>query len=340
MDRSGGALVCKLPRKMEKRTIGKTGVTVSSVGIGGWQMGGPEAEGEASVGHGWGGVDDRESVRLVHEAQELGINLIDTADIYGNGHSEEVIGQALQERREAWVLATKGGLVKAEGRRGQEENLSAPHLRRACEASLRRLRTDCIDFYQLHADPRNDAEADEVAAVLKDLKNSGKIRFSGISTDRLETVERLFLRGVVDVVQLSTNLFQNHHEVLAFCHSHGIGTFIRTPLDWGATFAKYAEMPPRFEKGDWRADWDATAIQQHNRKGLKYAFLWEDTGRSPAQAALRAVLDKPGVTAVIPGTRKLSHLLDNAGAAGVAPLSDVERQRVWTINEEAAQTST
>lgn len=319
---------------MEKRSVGKTEIEVSCVGIGGWQMGGPEAVGVESVGHGWGGVDDRESIRLIHRGEELGVNLIDTADIYGNGHSERVIGTALKGRRRKWVIATKVGHVKRVGQRGQDDDISPGHILEACEASLRRLQTDYIDFYQLHVSPRNEAEAEAVASSLMVLKKSGKICFGGISTDDLKAVKRLADKGVVDVVQLSTNLFQNTHETLAYCAANAIGTFIRTPLDWGATFGKYASRKPRFAKGDWRADWNAEEVRNHNKRGLKYRFLWEGTGRSPAQAALRAVLDKPGVSAVIPGTRKLAHLEDNVGAAAVPVLSETERSQVWALNEK------
>lgn len=320
---------------MEQRTIGNTGVSVSVVGVGAWQMGGPEGEGTASVGHGWGGVDDNESVALIHKAQELGVNLIDTADIYGDGHSEEVVGKALEGRRDKWIIATKGGLVKTPGERGQYLDATARHIRIACEASLKRLKTDCIDFYQLHGFPTGE-EIEKTMVELARLRVEGKIRFYGISTDNVDHIIGLQEFGPVDIVQLATTLFDNIHPALAYCLSQNIGTLIRTPLAWGATFAKYAKEKPEFEAGDMRAKRDPDEIQKAHQRGLNYAFLSGNTGRSPAQAALRAVIDKPGVSAVIPGTRRVDHLLDNVGAASVSPLSVEEKRLVWQLNQQHA----
>ena len=101
---------------MRNREVGNTGVEVSVVGVGGWQMGGPDTP--DGIGHGWGDVDDKRSIKIIHRAQELGVNLIDTADIYGKGHSEQVIGDALEGRRDRWIVATKGGLAKDPKKRG------------------------------------------------------------------------------------------------------------------------------------------------------------------------------------------------------------------------------
>lgn len=316
---------------MQKRKVGKTDIEVSIVGIGAWQMGGPEGEGSKSVGHGWGGVDDEESIRLVHKAEDLDINLIDTADIYGDGHSEIVVGQALKGRRDKWIVATKGGLVSDPEKRGQYGDASAEHIREACEASLQRLQTDHIDFYQLHVPP-SEEECAATMEALADLKKAGKIRYYGISADAPEKIILLQKHGPVDIVQLATNLFQNISPALAYSDSQGIGTFIRTPLAWGATFGKYAKEVPKFDKGDMRESANVDELKQKHSRGLEYSFLWEESDRTPAQAALRAVIDKPGVTAVIPGTRKLDHLLDNIGAASVAPLTVQEKARVWDLN--------
>jgi len=322
---------------MKKREIGQTGVEVSLIGIGAWQMGGGDSKDANSVGHGWGGVDDAESVRLIHRAEELGINLIDTADIYGNGHSERVIGTALKGRRSHWVIATKGGLVKTEGTHGQYFDGSARHIREACEASLKRLQTDRIDFYQLHRIPAV-ADQESTMAVLAALRKEGKIRFYGISTDQPMDIIHLQQYGPVDIVQLATDLFHNHHSALSYCHQQRIGTLIRSPLAWGATFGKYADGQPAFAADDMRSNDPAALakLQEQHQKGLRYEFLWKNTGRKPVQAALRAVLDKPGITSVIPGTRCVSHLLDNAGAVDVAPLSQEEIARVWTLNQTSA----
>ncbi len=111
---------------MEKREIGNTGVRVSVVGIGAWQMSGPDTP--EGIDHGWGDVDDARSVEIIHRAEELGVNLVDTADIYGNGHSEEVVGRALEGRRDRWIIANKGGLMKDPAKRGTCSDFSACHI--------------------------------------------------------------------------------------------------------------------------------------------------------------------------------------------------------------------
>jgi aryl-alcohol dehydrogenase-like predicted oxidoreductase len=146
---------------MEKRKLGKSGVQVSPMGLGCWAIGGPfEFDGRPA---GWGGVDDAESVRAIRRALDLGVTYFDTADVYGCGHSEQVLGEALNERRDEAVVATKFGLLFDEDTRmGGGADTSPAYIRSACEASLRRLETDRIDLYQLHggADDATSAEGD------------------------------------------------------------------------------------------------------------------------------------------------------------------------------------
>ena len=312
---------------MEHRKIGNTGVSVSVVGIGAWQMGGPDTP--DGIGHGWGDVDDERSIAIIHRAQELGVNLIDTADIYGNGHSEQVVGRALDGRRDRWVIATKGGLFKDPAKRGTSCDFSHSHIREACEASLERLRTDHIDFYQLHGMPSDD-QAEGTMAELARLRDEGKVRFYGISTGSAEHIQKLEAFGPVQIAQIGFSLLRRGEEAaLDYCARKNIGTFIRTPLAWGAAFGRYAnERAPRFEFGDNRHGRSADELAEEHQAGLAFSFLWEGTGRSPAQAALRFVLDHRGVSAVIPGTKKLSHFEENIGAAEVAPLTADEQMKV------------
>ena len=312
---------------MRNREVGNTGVEVSVVGIGGWQMGGPDTP--DGIGHGWGDVDDKRSIKIIHRAQELGVNLIDTADIYGNGHSEQVIGDALEGRRDRWIVATKGGLAKDPKKRGQYFDGSAKHIREACEDSLRRLRTDYVDFYQLHGMPES-LDVENTMAELAKLREEGKIRFFGISTGSVDHIKQLQQHGSVEIVQIGFSLLHRKEtEALDYCADQGIGTFIRTPLAQGAAFGHYAvESAPEFEFGDNRHGKTREEIADQHSPGLKFSFLWEGSDRSPAQAALRFVIDRPGVSAVIPGTKKLSHLENNAGAADVESIDDAELRRI------------
>jgi myo-inositol catabolism protein IolS len=252
------------------RRFGTTGVEVSVVGIGGWQMGGPDTP--DGIGYGWGDVDDERSVRIIHRAEELGVNLIDTADVYGNGHSEAVIGRALAGRRDRWVIASKGGRVKTPEKRGEYKDYSATHIREACEASLQRLGTDYLDFYQLHGDPAEDLVADTMTE-LAILQDEGKIRFYGISTSKAETIQRLLSYGPLQVCQIGYNLLKREQAALDYCAEQGIGTLIRTPLAHGAAFGRYAtERPPKFEFGDLRSTRDPEALAEEHAGGLSFFF--------------------------------------------------------------------
>lgn len=323
---------------MQRRVLGRTGVAVSVVGIGAWQMGGPDTP--DGIGCGWGGVDDKVSIRLIHRAEELGVNLIDTADIYGNGHSEAIIGRALAGRRDRWIIATKGGCVKDPDKRGQYLDGSAKHIRRACAASLKRLRTDSVDFYQLHVMPQ-DHEVAETMAELAKLRREGKIRFYGISAGSPDDIRKLQQSGPVDIGQIGFSLLYRAEEAaLRLCAEQNIGALIRTPLAQGAAFGRYArEKAPPFEFGDVRYGRVPEQMADEHKAGLKFSFLWEGTGRTPAQAALRFVLDQPGVTAVIPGTKNIEHLVDNVGAADVPPLSRAELRRVHEGSAEGSSGS-
>ncbi len=315
---------------MEKREVGSTAVVVSVVGIGTFPMGGLDSK--EGLGCGWGGVDDDTSIRVLHRAEELGINLVDTADIYGNGHSEEVIGRALAGRRSRWVIATKVGLVKDPNRRGRLEDFSADHIRSACEQSLHRLRTDHIDFYQLHGTPPREL-IPQVVEALSRLRTAGKIRFWGISTASPEDVVTLRQHDAVDVVQVGYSLVDRSEQpLLEYCEKESLGTFIRTPLSRGAAFGKYAsQTAPTFEWGDNRHGMSAEKLLEQHRPGLSFSFLWDDTGRSPVQAALRFVLDQPGVTAVIPGMKTLEQLEDDAAAGCLSPLTCLELERCASV---------
>jgi len=315
---------------MEYREVGSTGIKVSVIGIGTFQMGGLDTEN--GLGCGWGGTSDEVSVRVLHRAEELGVNLVDTADIYGNGHSEEVVGHALRGRRDNWVIATKVGFIKDPNQRGRLMDFSCKHVRHACEASLQRLQTDCIDFYQLHGMPPEHQVSESVNELIK-LQREGKIRFWGVSTALPQYIQILEGIGNVNIVQVGFSLVDRAEEpVLDYCAQKGIGMLVRTPLSRGAAFGNYAmEQAPPFDFGDNRHDLSADQIADQHMRGLHFRFLWEGAERSPAQAALRFVLDRPGVSAVIPGIRKIEHLDDNVGAAAVAPLSKREIQRCAEI---------
>jgi aryl-alcohol dehydrogenase-like predicted oxidoreductase len=175
------------------RTIGRSGIQVSAMGLGCWAIGGPFWSGETPSG--WGEVDDNESIRAIHKGLDLGITFFDTADVYGCGHSERVLARALAGKRPQVVIATKFANVFDESTRQVSGSDASPaYIRRACQASLKRLATDFIDLYQLHDNGYDPALAGEVRDTLEELVKEGKIRAYGWSTDNPEGL-KVFAQG-------------------------------------------------------------------------------------------------------------------------------------------------
>jgi aryl-alcohol dehydrogenase-like predicted oxidoreductase len=167
---------------MLTRTLGRSGITVSALGLGCWAIGGPMWRGERPVG--WGTVDDAESLRALRRALDLGVTFFDTSDAYGCGHSERLLGQALAGQRERVVIATKfGNVFDEQTRHITGADASPDFIRQACEASLKRLQTDYIDLYQFHLGSYDLAQAGSVRDTLESLAAAGKIRSYGWSTD-------------------------------------------------------------------------------------------------------------------------------------------------------------
>lgn len=318
---------------MRYRDFGATGLRVSEIGIGAFPISGMWQQPDGSQ-LGWTGTDDRESIALIRRAQDLGINLIDTAEGYGAGHSEALVGQALQGRRERWIVATK-----VQPNRGLEQGRSESAAARrrvmeACEGSLRRLQMDTIDLYQLHAIPQNWAAA-PVMEALAQLKQQGKVRFYGISTNNLEAIRQLRQFGPLDVLQIGYNLLERSAEpLLDWAREQRIGTLIRVPLAKGMLTGKYAgksaaeAMPAndlryeRFQRPESQAALER--LPQLN-------FLADGAGRTMPQAALRFVLQHPGVSCVIAGAKSRQQVEENAAACDVPPIEGEELERALAI---------
>ena len=185
---------------MNYRTLGSTGLQISEIGLGAYPISGMWRRPDGTD-FGWTGADDRESIDLIHRCQALGINLIDTAEVYGDGHSESLIGKALVGRRDDWVIATKVQPNRGIDAEARDENAMRRRLTEACEASLRRLQVEAIDLYQLHAVPYPWAMP-VVMETLAQLKADGKIRWYGISTNDWDAIQQLMVFGPIHVLQI------------------------------------------------------------------------------------------------------------------------------------------
>ncbi|WP_395570407.1 aldo/keto reductase [Streptomyces sp. BK79] len=325
---------------MEKRPLGRSGITVGAVGFGTWAIGG---EWQDMKGNplGWGRADDEESIRAIRRAMDLGVTLFDTADVYGAGHSEEVLGRAVAGRRDEVVIASKWGNVFDAATRTMADtpDLSPEHARRALTDTLRRLGTDHLDVYHLHV---NDAPPDEAAALreaCEDLVRAGLVRAYGWSTDDPARA-RLFARGAhCATVQVNCNVFQDASEMLALCRELDLGAVIRGPLAMGVLTGKYSSAPGSgavLQAGDIRA---AAPAWLPFFDGGRLAPAWQERldavrdvltsgGRTPAQGALAWLWARSPHAVPIPGARTVRQAEENARAMEYGPLTGEQLKEI------------
>jgi len=315
---------------MEYRSLGSTGLESSVIGLGTWVMGGWL----------WGGAEDRDSLAAIRRALELGINVIDTAPIYGHGRSEELVGQAVQDSglREKVILATKVGLNWNPEKTDVWRDSSQPRILQEIEDSLRRLRTDYIDMYQVHwPDPTIPCE--ETMECLMALRRQGKVRCIGLSNCDVPQIERCEKTGLVHVVQPPYNLFERGSEgrLLPFCRDRGIGTLIYGPLSRGLLTGKY-RGDETFALGDVRAN-DPKFTHPRFQKYLTCVGALKQVadrcGKTVGQLAIRWCLDQPGVSVALCGARRPEQIEESVGAAGWSlsgtDMAEIERIVTETI---------
>ena len=277
---------------MNYRTLGMTGLKVSEIGLGAFPIAGLWQRGDGSR-FGWTGTDDGESIALIHRAEELGVNLIDTAEGYGDGHSEEVTGSALRGRRERWIVATKVQPNQGIEREKIDEAAVRQRITHACEQSLRRLQMETIDLYQLHAIPY-DWAMPAVMESLADLRQAGKIRWYGISTNNRTAIDRLRQLGPLHILQIGYNLPERSaDDLLHWAKEENIGTLIRVPLAKGMLTGKYSGANAQsLAENDLRYERFQRAETVAGLARLPELNFLATPGRSLVQASLRFVLDQ------------------------------------------------
>lgn len=319
---------------MRMRKIGTTDIEASVVALGTWAIGG---------GPWWGESDDRRSIDAIHAALDAGVNLIDTAPVYGWGRSEEVVGRAIKGRRDQVVLATKCGLwwhddrgplfFELEGR-SVRRCLRPETISKEVEDSLRRLGTDYIDLYQTHwqsPEPENDPIADTMACLLK-LKEQGKIRAIGASNVDVSQIKEYQTKGVLDAVQPRYSMLDRaiEAELLPYCLEERISTLVYSPLEQGLLTGTIT-MDRTFTPGEYRNNipWFAPV---NRRKVLAMLALWhpltEEYRCSLAQLVIAWTVAQPGVTFALCGARKPEHSRHNAvGGTLVLDAEDIRTMR-------------
>jgi aryl-alcohol dehydrogenase-like predicted oxidoreductase len=294
--------------------LGQTDLELTVVGLGTWAIGGPWE-------FGWGEQSDDESVSTILEAIEGGINWIDTAAIYGLGHSEEVVGRAIKELGETPIIATKCGLVWDQQRR-KVNCLEGKSIMRECEASLRRLGVERIDLYQMHWPVPDEGIAEAWEAMSK-LAQQGKVRYIGVSNFNVAQLERVGRTCPVASLQPPYSMLRRdvEDELLGYCANHNIGVVAYSPMQKGMLTGKFsAERVANLAPDDHRRR-DRNFIEPKLSANLKLVEALEPiagrNGLTLAQLAVAWVLRREEVTSAIVGARRQGQIAETIGAAEV-----------------------
>jgi len=311
---------------MQTRQLGKTDIHITPIGFGAWAIGG----GNWSAG--WGNQDDKESIAAIKHSLAMGVNWIDTAAVYGLGHSEEMVGEAIKGRERPYIF-TKCSLVWGENRE-VGNSLKADSIQRECEASLKRLGVDYIDLYQIHW-PNPEPDIEEGWSTLADLKKQGKVRAIGVSNFNVEQMKRAQKIAPIDSLQPPYSLLRPdvQNEILPFCEQENIGVIVYSPMASGlltGTMSKKRvnDMPDN----DWRKK--AEDFQEPRlSRNLKFAQLLSDIGFphnvSAGVVAIAWTLHNTAVTGAIVGGRSQAQVDGVTPAAefrlSTSELADIEK---------------
>ncbi len=320
------------------RKLGRSGIEISALGMGCWAIGGPFwAEGTPL---GWGEVDDNESLRAIQRALDLGITFFDTANVYGAGHSEHVLGKAFKGMREKVVIATKfNAIFDEESREVIGASCTPTDIRKACADSLKRLNTDYIDLYQFHDNGYPAEQAEPVRETLEELVKEGKIRFYGWSTDFSDRAE-VFAQGKhCTAIQLQLNVLDDNPAVIDICEKYDLAAINRGPLAIGLLTGKYT-LTTKPASDDVRGEKSPEWMQYFKDGKPNPAFLEKvnalreiltSDGRTLPQGALAWLWARSEKTIPIPGFRTVEQVEENCGALEHGPLTNKETKEIQTL---------
>ncbi|MBA7495032.1 Aldo-keto reductase YhdN [subsurface metagenome] len=313
---------------MQTRKLGWTDLNLSTVGLGTWAIGG------AGWKFSWGPQDDRESISTIRRALEKGINWIDTAPVYGLGHSEEIVGKAIKESRDRPIIATKcSRLWDKDG--NPYGCLKKESIRSEVERSLRRLKIEVIDLYQIHW-PDPDEDIEEAWSAIKDLIKEGKVRYAGVSNFSVEQIRRIQVIHPVASLQPPYSMLERgiEEELLHYCSANNIGIIVYSPMQKGILTGRFTRervqnLPqddhrhedPRFQEPELSANLKLV-------EGLR--SIAERSDRTVAQLAIAWVLQHPELTAAIVGARHPSQIEETV-AAGDLMLSEEDIAAIDTL---------
>ncbi|HUV14558.1 MAG TPA: aldo/keto reductase [Acidobacteriota bacterium] len=317
---------------MKYRTLGRTGLKISEIGFGAWGIGAVM----------WKGAKDDESLQALNTAIDEGVNFLDTALVYGNGHSEQLVGEVVRARSERIYVATK---VPPKNRiwpaRGSlEEVFPSDYIVVCVETSLRNLGLERIDLLQLHTWNPEWLKQDEWFETLTELRQQGKMAYFGVSINdhQPDSALELVRSGKIDTVQVIHNIFDQspEDELFSACLEHSVGVIVRVPFDEGSLTGKITPQTI-FPKGDWRHAYfkGDRKRQVHERAKVIESLLGEESNSLP-DLALRFCLQPNAVSTVIPGMRSVKHVLANTSASEKPRLSNTMieslRKHRWVRN--------
>jgi len=315
---------------MQYRKFGNTELVVSEIGFGAWAIGGGAMIGNTAIG--WGDADDTVSINAIHAALDAGINFFDTADIYGLGHSEEMLGKAIGQNKEI-IIATKAGNVS---RNNQfTVDYSKEYILKACEESLRRLKREAIDYYQLHSARIQHLQNGECIEAMKQLQQQGKIRYWGISLntfDPLPEADFFIDNKIANGFQLVLNLLnQKTLPLLKRSAENGYGLIVRMALQFGLLTGKF-DKDVSFSENDHRKNRLTKEVIEVSNNALKPVWaLCEKYNCSKTQLALSYILSYLEVSTIIAGIRTAEQVQFNT--TGMFQLEDVDMQMIEQLGK-------
>lgn len=312
---------------MNYHNLGNTGIKVSEIGFGTWPIGGLTPNQTS-----YGKTNDKVSLETLRTAFDLGINFFDTANVYGDGHSEELLGKVFKKDRPKVIIASKCGLKSFKSK----HDFSNKAIRASLEDSLTRLQTDYLDLLQLHNPPQETAADEKLIEILDKLRDEGKIRAIGVSVkspaDGLK-----FLNHPWQTIQCNFNMIDQRAldcGLISKAAKTGIGIITRTPLAFGFLSGNFMGKDMKFKKGDHRSRWPKEQIRLWAEAPKYFAGLNENKSRTLAQLAVKFCISFNGIATTIPGIANKKEAIENASVSNLAPLSKAEINEIIRIENE------
>jgi aryl-alcohol dehydrogenase-like predicted oxidoreductase len=312
--------------------LGNTGIELSAIGLGAWAIGG------GGYDFGWGPQEDKTSIDTIHRALDMGINWIDTAPVYGLGHSEEIVRKAIKGKRDQVIVSTKCG-IRWDDQGKIVFNLDKDSVRFEVEQSLKRLKIDVIDLYQIHK-PMPEEKIQEAWSVLADLVKEGKIRYAGVSSFTLEQLKQIQSIHPVAFLQPEYNMLESgiEQDILGYCAANHIGVIVYSPMCSGLLTGKFTkEKVEALPADDWRRAsspyFQEPYFSAHLQLLEKLGPLAEKNNKTLSQLAIAWTLRRPEVTSAIVGARRPSQI-EQTAPAGDWVLSDQDKILLDKILDE------